>query len=83
MFTTLQLYIHHKQASTIRRIKELKAFKKVFVKQNKEKQVTIILPKKELYIYNEEMKLVLENSEVELYLQDMGLEIFKTDIKIK
>ena len=81
-FTTLQLYIHHKQASTIRRIKELKAFKKVFLQKGEEKQTTITIAKKEFYIYNEEMKFILENSEVELYLQDMGKEIFKTTIKI-
>lgn len=81
-YTVLQLYTYHKQASTIRRIRELKNFEKVFLKKGEETEVTISIPKKAFYIWNDEMQFVLENSEVELYLKDMGQEIFKDTIQI-
>ena len=40
-YTVLQLYTYHKQASTIRRIRELKNFEKVFLKKGKETEITI------------------------------------------
>ena len=81
-YTVLQLYTYHKQASTIRRIRELKNFEKVFLKKGEETEITISIPKKAFYIWNDEMQFVLENSEVELYLKDMGQEIFKDTIQI-
>ena len=80
--TVLQIYIHNKQASTTRRVKELKSFEKVFLEKRKEKEVEIFMPIQSFYIFNEDMDFVLENSEIEIYLMDMGKEIFKETIKI-
>ncbi len=81
--TVLQLYTYHKQSSTIRRIRELKAFEKVFIKKGEEKEITITIPKKSFYIWNEDMQFVIENGEVELYLKDTDKDIFKGNITIK
>ena len=82
-YTVLQLYTYHKQSSTIRRIRELKAFEKVFIKKDEEKEITITIPKKSFYIWNEDMEFVIENGEVELYLKDTDKDIFKDSIIIK
>ena len=82
-YTVLQLYTYHKQSSTIRRIRELKAFEKVFIKKDEEKEIIITIPKKSFYIWNEDMEFVIENGEVELYLKDTDKDIFKGNITIK
>lgn len=77
-----QLYIHDKQSSTIRRIRELKGFDKVFIKQNETEKVTITIGKDELSIWNDKMEFVLEAGQIDLYLKDMGKEIWKETLTI-
>lgn len=77
-----QLYIHDKQSTTVRRIRELKGFDKIFIKQNETKKATIKIGKDELSVWNDKMEFVLETGEIDLYLKDMGKEIWKETITI-
>lgn len=78
----LCLYIHDKQASTIRRVRELKAFCKIALKKGEWKKESLELTKEDLSIWNTEMKQAVEPGEIELYLQEGGKDIWKKTIFI-
>jgi beta-glucosidase len=71
-----QLYIRDIQASTIRRIRELKDFTKVWVPKGETVQVIFALEKEKLSIWNNEMKFVTEPGDFELFLNDCGEDIW-------
>jgi beta-glucosidase len=71
-----QLYIKDVQASTIRRIRELKDFAKVWVPKGETVQVTLTLGKEKLSIWNDEMEFVTEPGEFQLLLNDGGEDIW-------
>jgi beta-glucosidase len=60
----VQLYINDMEASVTRRIKELKGFKKVYLKPGEKKMVTFELGKKELAIWDSEMHFTIEPGNV-------------------
>ena len=51
---TIQLYIHDKQASVERPLKELKAFRKVYLQPGETKQVSLTIDKAALSFYNDQ-----------------------------
>lgn len=57
---TVQLYIRQEYCSVVRPIKELKAFKKVFIKAGETKQVTLNVIMKDCGYYNNKGKYLLE-----------------------
>ena len=65
-----QLYIHDVQASTVRRVRELKAFDKVFLKAGEERACRLSLGWEELALWNLEMEFAPEPGEVELFLEE-------------
>lgn len=67
-----QLFVHDVQASTVRRVKELKAFDKVFIKAGEEKQCVLTLGEDELALWNYEMKFTIEPGEFELFVEEGG-----------
>ncbi len=71
-YAVLQLFIHDEQASTTRRVKELKSFEKVFVRAGEEKECVLTLGVEELSLWNNEMKFVLEPGEFRLFLEEGG-----------
>lgn len=64
----VQLYIHDKVASVMRPLRELKAYEKVFLAQNEEKQVVFELGKDELGFYNSQGEYIIEKGEFEIYV---------------
>ena len=52
----VQLYLHDKEASVERPLKELKGFKKVFLKAGESKTVTLTLGKRDLSFWDETIK---------------------------
>lgn len=54
-YEVAQLYIRDLVASATRPVKELKGFKKVFLKKGESKKITFILTKKDLSFYNEKL----------------------------
>lgn len=55
-----QLYLRDEVASVVQPVKQLKTFKKVFLKKGEEKQVTLQLNKDDLSIVNQDMKRCVE-----------------------
>lgn len=71
-----QLYIRDLQSSTVTRIRELKGFTKVFLASGETKEASIALSRRELSIWNSEMKHVVEAGDFIFYLCDMGHELW-------
>lgn len=67
-----QLFIHDVQASTVRRVKELKAFDKVFVKSGEKKECVLTLGEQELSLWNSEMKFTVEPGDFKLFIEEGG-----------
>jgi len=64
----VQLYIHDKYASIVRPIKELKGFKKVFLKPGESKTITFTIEPKDLSFWNIDMDFVVESGEFEIMI---------------
>lgn len=77
-----QLYIKDVQSSTVRRVRELKAFNKVMILAGEVKEVSLILKEEELSVWNIDMEFCVEKGDFELYLCDLGKELWNETIKI-
>lgn len=82
-FCVIQLFIRDKVASVVPRIKELKAFDKVFIKSNTSVTCTLKLTKEELSLWNNEMKFIVEAGEFELIISCFGKEYMKELINLE
>lgn len=69
-FSVPQLYIRQEQSGTIRRIKELKAFDKIWVPKGEARACMLTLDKEKLSVWDENMSFVVEQSRFFLYLCD-------------
>lgn len=63
-----QLYINRNPASVTRPIKELKDFKKIFLKAGESKEVVFNLTPEKLSFYNDEMKFTNETGSVTIFV---------------
>jgi len=75
----VQLYLQDVQASVTRPVKELKDFRKVFLKSGESKEISFVIDKETLSFYNQQMKwgaepgdfkLMIGNSSDNILLQD-------------
>jgi len=64
----VQLYIHDEWASIERPVKELKGFKKVFLKPQEEKMITFRLYPEQLAFYDEFMRFIVEAGTFEIFI---------------
>jgi len=78
----VQLYIRDKVASLMRPMRELKAYKKVFIKQTEKNTVEFNIGFDKLGFYNENGKYVVEKGEFEIYVGENCLTTNKILIKI-
>lgn len=76
-FAVLQLYIHGHSGSIVRRCKELKSFKKIWLKVGEKKEVSLVLDKESLSVWNRRMVFTLEKCKLELILEESGKELYK------
>jgi beta-glucosidase len=60
---TIQLYISKEYSSVTRPVKELKGFKKIFIKAGEKRRVVFMLPTEILAFYDRYMRLVIEPGE--------------------
>lgn len=81
-FAVPQVYIRHLQSSVIPRIRELKGFKKIWLKKEQSVKESIIIQRQDLAVWNQEMKYGVESGKVELYLCDSGKEIWRQVVTI-
>lgn len=78
-----QLFIHDVQASTVRRVRELKAFDKVFLKAGEEKECLLTLGAEELSVWDSDMSFTVEPGEFELFLEEGGKPLGKGILTVK
>lgn len=76
-FAVLQLYIHGHSGSIVRRCKELKSFKKIWLKVGEKKEVSLELGKESLSVWNRRMFFTPEKCKLELVLEESGKELYK------
>ncbi|MDO4332909.1 MAG: glycoside hydrolase family 3 N-terminal domain-containing protein [Eubacteriales bacterium] len=81
-FAVPQLYVKDVAASTVRRVKELKAFDKVWLEAGQEKDVCLALGEEQLGLWNERMQFVTEPGVFELELSDKGESIWKGEFEL-
>ncbi len=77
-----QLYIFDMEASITRRIKELKGFKKIWLKPGQSKKCTISLSEEDFSIWDWKMEFVVETGHIELMICDSGYQYYKEIIEI-
>ncbi|MDD3655860.1 MAG: glycoside hydrolase family 3 N-terminal domain-containing protein [Atribacterota bacterium] len=64
----IQLYVHNRQSTITRPLKELKGFKRITLKPGKKKTVYFILLSEQLGFYNKEFKYVVEPATVKVMI---------------
>ncbi|QHQ61803.1 beta-glucosidase [Anaerocolumna sedimenticola] len=79
-FSVPQLYIRDLQASTIRRVKELKAFDKVWIPKGETRSSTLYLNEEKLSLWNDKMQFVTEPGEFRLLLTDGCKDIWEGNL---
>lgn len=79
----VQLYIRDLVASSVRPIKELKGFKKVFIKSGEKITVQIPLDINSLGFYNKKLEYVLESGTFEIMVGTNSEEYLKDSIAVK
>lgn len=73
-YETVQLYVRDLVASRVRPVKELKGFKKVFVRAHGSENVTITLDAKDLAFYNPDMVKTVEKGKFKLWIAKNALD---------
>lgn len=79
---TVQLYLRDKVASLMRPMRELKSYKKIFIKQNEKQTVEFNIGFDKLGFYNENGEYVVEKGEFEIYVGENCLTTNKILIKV-
>ncbi len=79
---TVQVYIRDVTASLVRPIKELKAFKKVFMAPGKKETLQIEVMKDTLGFYDDDMNYRLESGEFHIYVGTNSEECLKATVEI-
>ena len=80
---TVQLYIRDIVASLTRPVKELKAFKKVFLKKGQTKQVHFIIDSQMLRFYNNQGDLVLEKGAFQVFIGGSSDKVLTANFSLK
>lgn len=79
-FTVPQLYIKDIQASTVRRVRELKAFRKVWIPKGEARSCSLELNEEKLSIWNDKMEFTAEPGEFKLILTDGSGDLWTGDL---
>lgn len=67
-YEVAQLYICDKFASKVRPVRELKGYKKLYLKQGESETVTFTLPFTQLGFYNDRLEYVVENGDFDVFV---------------
>ena len=82
-YETVQLYLHDVYAEIARPVKELKGFKRVFLKKGESCDVQFVITTADLKFYNSELKYVYEPGEFEVMVgpnsRDVQIKCFKAE----
>ncbi|MDO4293210.1 MAG: glycoside hydrolase family 3 N-terminal domain-containing protein [Eubacteriales bacterium] len=81
-FAVPQLYVTDLAASTVRRVRELKAFQRVWLDAGQERTVQLTLGKDAFSLWNRKMKFTAEPGEFRLELSDGSAPIWKGEFTL-
>lgn len=81
-YETVQLYIRDKFSSVMRPLRELKSYKKLFIKKNCTVKVKFLIGFENLGFYNQNGEYILEKGDFEIYVGDSCLTKNLINIKI-
>ncbi|MDF2486582.1 MAG: beta-glucosidase, partial [Herbinix sp.] len=79
-FAVPQLYIRDVAASVVRRVRELKDFKKLWIGKGMEEVCEFTLHTHQLCVWNRDMKFVVEPGEFRLFISDQGVDLWETSV---
>lgn len=80
--TVLQLCIQGLSGSIVRRVRELKAFEKIFLEPGEEKTVELTLGLEELGVWNRAMRFAAESGTVKLFLAESGKPVWDGELTV-
>ena len=78
----VQLYVRDLYGCVVRPVKELKGFKKLFLKKGETQSVSFTLTATDLKFYNDEVKLINEAGDYELFVGNSSDAHLKTKFKL-
>lgn len=81
-YAVLQLFIHDVRASTVRRVRELKAFEKVLLSAGEARECVLTLGWDELGLYDGAMAYTVEPGEFRLYLCEGGTQFAEGTLRV-
>jgi beta-glucosidase len=79
----VQLYIHDVYSTSTRPVKELKGFRKIFLKAGESKDVTFDLTADDLKYYNHELVYVCEPGDFEIMIGPNSSDVKKVKLLVK
>lgn len=79
---TVQLYIRDMVGSITRPVKELKGFRKIFLKAGESKTVSFTITVNDLKFYNSELKYVAEPGDFKLFIGGNSRDVKEADFKL-
>lgn len=82
-YEVAQLYIHDKFASKVRPVRELKGYKKVFLKKGESKTVEFSLPFNTIGFHNDRLEYVVEKGDFEIFVGSNSRCTLKTEFTLK
>ncbi|MBD3749982.1 MAG: beta-glucosidase BglX [Sphingobacteriales bacterium] len=80
---TVQLYIRDMVGSITRPVKELKGFKKLFLRAGETQTVTFTLTEDDLKFYNEDLEFVAESGAFKVFVGDSSTNLKETDFTLE
>ncbi|HEX3016287.1 MAG TPA: glycoside hydrolase family 3 N-terminal domain-containing protein [Caproicibacter sp.] len=81
-FAVPMLYLHDVQASTVRRVRELKAFQKIFVKAGESQGASLRLSCEDFAIWDSQMEFRVEPGEFQLELRESDTVVWKVSLMV-
>jgi beta-glucosidase len=78
----VQLYVRDLFGCVVRPVKELKGFKKLFLKKGENQSVTFNITPSDLKFYNDEVKLINEAGDYELFVGNSSVANLKSKFKL-
>lgn len=80
---TVQLYIRDMVGSITRPVKELKGFKKLFLKAGETQTITFTLTEDNLKFYNEDLQFVAESGAFKVFVGDSSTNVKEADFTLE
>ena len=80
--TTVQLYIHAKQSTSTRPVKELRAFRKINLKAGEKQTVNFTLTPEDLKYFNHDLQYVCEPGSYDIMVGDNSENVQTAELKV-